>query len=216
MTNVWPGGYAPDLFDSHADWISPGNIGGTYLSDPPPADGSKVIIADTDHLCGICGDREWVWKSFTRGQNPIFMDGYDGAGNGVGGKDFNFSDPTWVSLRRNLGYTRIYANRMNLAAMRPLPDLASSGYCLANPSSSGAEYLVYIPTGGSITVDLSGVKGDLFIEWLNPASGETTAGGKTSGGGDRAFRAPFNGDAVVYLYQDQRTPERLGDQDVSH
>jgi hypothetical protein len=210
MTNIWPGGYAPDLFESPADWISPGNIGGTYLSDPPPADGRKVIIADTDHLCGVCGDREWVWKSFTRGQNPIFMDGYDGAGYGVGGEGFNFNHPAWVSLRRSLGYTRTYANRMNLAAMRPLPDLASSGYCLANPSPGNAEYLVYLPSGGGVTVDLSGAKGNLFIEWLNPASGETTAGGKTSGGGNRSFRAPFAGDAVLYLYSNRDNAEPTG------
>ena len=52
MTVEWPGGSNQDLFTSAADWIWPN--GG--LDDPPASDGSKVIINDTDHLCGICGD----------------------------------------------------------------------------------------------------------------------------------------------------------------
>ena len=34
--------------------------------------------------------------------------------------------------------------------MAPRGDLASTGYCLANP---GKEYLVYIPEGGEVTVE---------------------------------------------------------------
>ena len=66
------------LFDSPADWISPNPEGG-YRDDPPAADGRKVIVSDTDHLWGIGGNAAWVWKSFLRGLNPIFMDPYDGA-----------------------------------------------------------------------------------------------------------------------------------------
>lgn len=81
--------YSPDvklrgnnrtLFESPADWISPNQLaaaGYNYKTNPPPADGSKVIVPDTDHLGGIWGTPEWVWKSFTRGLNPIFMDPYD-------------------------------------------------------------------------------------------------------------------------------------------
>ena len=35
-------------------------------------------MTQADHLWGIGGNRAWVWKSFTRGLNPIFMDPYDG------------------------------------------------------------------------------------------------------------------------------------------
>jgi len=53
---------------------------------PPVADGTKASILETDHICGIYGDQYWVWKAFTSGHNPIFMDGYDGADYGVGGQ----------------------------------------------------------------------------------------------------------------------------------
>ena len=78
MTFQYKGGSNKTLLNSPADWISPNNEGG-YRDNPPAADGTKVIITDTDHLWGIGGNSAWVWKSFLRGPNPIFMDPYDGA-----------------------------------------------------------------------------------------------------------------------------------------
>ena len=197
MTVEYFGGDNDNLVKSPADWISPNGP----LYDPMTGDGRKVILHDTDHLCGICGDRRWVWMAFTRGLNPIFMDGYDGAGYGVGGAGFVFDDPTWVSLRQNLGYTRAFATRINLAAMTPQNGLASSGYCLAQPTSPNAEYLVYLPDGGAVTVDLTAVSGALQVEWINPATGQATAAGAINGGAPRTLTAPFAGDAVLYLVQ---------------
>ena len=196
MTVEYPDGDNTELFASPADWISPNDIGG-YKDNPPAADGSKVIISDTDHLWGIGGDRQWVWKSFTRGINPIYMDCYDEIY--CEGQDPN--DPTAVSVRRNMGYALNYAKRINLMAMTPQPDLCSEGYCLANPAAGGAEYLVYLPAGGSVTVDLSATSGDLIVEWFNPATGETAIMGKVNGGSSQNLTVPFSGDAVLYLYQ---------------
>ena len=197
MTVEYFGGDNERLFASPADWISPNGP----LYDPITADGRKVILHDTDHLCGICGDRDWVWMAFTRGLNPIFMDGYDGAGYGVGGNGFDFDNITWVSLRRNLGYTHSFAQRMNMARMTPQNDLASTGYCLANPASTNAAYLVYVPDGGAVTIDLSATSGDLTLEWFNPATGVSTNGGTLRGGKQQTITTPFGDDAVVYLYQ---------------
>jgi hypothetical protein len=198
MTFLYPGGSNTDLFNSPADWISPNGD----INNPPVATGSKVILADTDHLCGICGNRQWTWKSFTRGENPIFMDPYgpESTGRGTpGGYDPN--NPNDVSLRLNLGYIRSYAARMNLAAMTPTSNtsLCSTGYCLRNAVMSGAEYLAYLPSGGSITINLSATAGTLSVEWFNPTNGNTVAGGTVNGGANRQFTAPFGGDAVLYL-----------------
>jgi hypothetical protein len=190
MTSI---GYGVDegdrLFHSPADWISPNPQAGDYRADPPASPGTKVILIDTDHLWGVGGDRAWVWKSFLRGLNPIWMDPYH--------------SPTWDPLpanaedvRRNLGYTWRYAQKMDLAAMTPRNEISSTGYCLANP---GKEYLVYLPGGGEATVDLSAARGSLAVEWMNLADGTATAAGRVIGGARRAFRAPFAGDAVLYL-----------------
>src|SRR6185436_1966682 len=149
ITPMWPNGSDADLTASGADWISLSDQSGT-LNSPPTANGSKVVISDTDHICGICGNVDWVWKSFTKGQNPILMDGYDGAAIGLGAEDYNASDPVWEQIRTSLGQTRSYALRLDLAAAIPHGDLVLSedtGYCLVKP---GSQYLVYIPSAGSV------------------------------------------------------------------
>lgn len=192
MTAMYPGGVNADLFNSSADWVSPnGNV-----DNPSVANGSKVVIADTDHLCGICGNVAWVWRSFTRGQNPILMDGYDGTAIGVGAADYSAGNPVWEAIRRNLGYARSFAMRMNLGSALPRGDLASSGYCLA---VVGSEYLVFLPNGGSATVNLAGVSGARTVEWLNPANGQTMIGATVNGGGNVTMRVPFSGAAVAYI-----------------
>jgi len=197
MTVAWPDGANEALFASAADWISP-NDSGNYMADPPAADGRKVVIVDSDHLCGICGDRKWVWKSFTRGLNPIFMDQYDDSYKLDGG-GYNINNANDVGLRRNLGYTLAFANRINLAAMTPQNKLASTGYCLAHAAANAAEYLVYLPEGGEVTVDLSATKEKLNVEWFNPQTGVSISAGLTTGGTQQSFTPPFLGDAVLYL-----------------
>ena len=192
-----------NLFEGPADWISPNPDGG-YRDDPPAADGRKVILSDTDHLWGIGGNSAWVWKSFCRGLNPLFMDPYRMAMKD-GTQELSWTDrlsdvseldPEWDPIRKSLGYTLAYAEQMDLAAMAPRNDLSSTEYCLADP---GAEYLIYLPDGGTATVDLSDVSGTLLLEWLNPGTGERISGEAVDGGGPQTFIAPFEGDAVLYL-----------------
>jgi hypothetical protein len=190
MTVPWPGSNN-DVLQSPADWVSMN--GGT--GDPRPATGDKVSLSDTDHLCGICGDVTWVWKSFVRGHNPVLMDGYDNS-RGVSDPAYHPEDPKWEAIRTNLGYARSFAARMDLAHARPRGDLASSGYCLA---VVGSEYLAFLPEGGSVTVDLSGVSGVRGSEWFSPLSGRTNPGARLAGGAKIKLAAPFSGPAVLYI-----------------
>jgi hypothetical protein len=204
MTVEYPDGDNEKLFASPADWISPANNGKT--DNPATTDGAKVILSDTDHLCGVCGDYQWVWKSFTRGENPIFMDPYDNAFllNSTLTPDsipqYSLNDKRWDDVRRNLGYTLTYANRMNLVAMTPQNNLSSTGYCLANPNADKAEYLIYSPPTDRFEVDLSKTLGELSGEWFNLKDGLIMGGIRTTGGGFRSFMPPFKGDAVLYIY----------------
>jgi hypothetical protein len=187
------------LFDSPADWISPTGRDG-YKSDPPPADGRKVIIADVDHIWPK-QYRQWVWKSFTRGLNTAFMDLY--GATKIGDKDIKSLRfvGDWINqhntVRRNMGYTRRFAERMHLTNCRPENQLASSGFCLADP---GREYLVYLPEGGKVRMDLTAAKGTLHVEWFDPNSGETRQGDAVRGGKHSNFTVPFRGDAVLYIH----------------
>ena len=138
MTVEWPNGSNDDLFASPADWISP-NSGGGYGSDPPAATGAKVIVNDTDHIWGIGGDRVWLWKSFTRGLNVIYMDPWEGR---------VIPSKANTDLRWAIGNVRRFSMRLDLAGLVPVPNLASTGYCLANTVSDVDEYVVYLPPFG--------------------------------------------------------------------
>jgi hypothetical protein len=177
------------MLASPADWISPGRADG-FAEDPPEWNTNKVSLLDTDHIWGVGGNVPWVWKSFVRGHNPIFMDPYDGS---VLGKT---NDVEWEPIRRAMGHTRHLAERINLAATQPRSELASTKYCLANP---GKEYVVYQPARSEgFSVELRA--GTYEVEWLNPVTGVTPEKGRIeSSGGVQQFKAPFDGEAVLYL-----------------
>jgi hypothetical protein len=204
---------------SSVDWFSPVNQPNwwnrsdfayveDYRQDPPPADGCKVSIPDTDHLWGHGGNPKWVWKCFTRGHNPIFMDPWQGLYLGAteeiagwsftGGVSKDQRDyPDWEPTRRAMGDTRRLAERIDLAHMFPHPELASSRYCLANP---GNEYLVYLPDGGPVTLDLRSGTSGFAVEWYFPSLGRTIPGARPLQGGDFAATVtPYTGDAALYL-----------------
>jgi len=177
------------MLASPADWISPGRVDG-FAENPPAWEGKKVSLLDTDHIWGVGGNAAWVWKSFLRGHNPLFMDPYDGSVLGTPG------DKQWEPIYRALGYTRRFAERMNLVKMTPQNKLASTAYCLANP---GEEYLIYQPKAGeAFSVELKASK--YRYEWFDPAKGEAAGEGRAdSDGKAQEFKAPFAGDAVLYL-----------------
>jgi hypothetical protein len=191
MTFQYRGGSNETLFNSPAEWVSPNPDGG-YRDDPPPTDGSRVVITDTDHLWGIGGNQAWVWKSLLRGLNPIFMDPYDCS------VLTGSYDPGWVEpLRRSLGYARSFSERINLINMIPRTDIASSGYCLAN---DGKEYLIYIPERKEVTLNFQDIDGIFHVEWLNPENGETRNSGQVSGGKQIVISSPFEiQHAVLHL-----------------
>jgi hypothetical protein len=198
------------LYSSDADWVAP-----IARFSPTTSCGSgnpacKVNINDSDHsYFGMWNDsaqtnRNFIWENFTNGNQVLFMDPYllyyprenrnlcNNPVNGICGTP----DTRWDPFRYSMGYARQYADRMNLAAMKPNGNLASTGYCL----SSGTEYLVYEPNGGSFTVNLSATTSSLNVEWLNPGTGEKTAGMPIVGGSaSELFSPPFGGDAVLYL-----------------
>lgn len=175
------------LFTSPADAVAPGtqlfeSRIDPYASNPPAATGDKVAILDTDHIGlklwdDIDFSLQWIWKSFTRGYNLIYQEMSNNSAAQVG------------------GYTRVYARKMNLAAMTPREDLTSTHYALAYP---GSEYLVFQPESGSFTLNISA--GIYRYEWFDPALAQVISTGSIAvSSGDRSFSPPFDGPAVLYL-----------------
>ena len=100
-----------------------------------------------------------------------------------------------------MGYIRSYAERVNLAAMAPRGNLSSTGHALASADSANPEFLAYASSGGSFTLNLSGVGGPLAVEWMNPTTGAKATGAAVNGGTTVTFTPPFRGDAVLYLWR---------------
>jgi len=189
MTFQYKAGANQTLFDSPAEWVSPNPEGG-YRDNPPANDGKKVVLSDTDHLWGIGGNQAWVWKSFMRGLNPLFMDPYDGV---VLGSRF---DPKFEPLRRSMGYALQFARRLDLNKCTPLNNLSTTGYCLANPPS---QYLVYQPTAGE-SLKLKLKSGKYRAEWFDPNTGKTVSKQRVSATEqETVFSNPVNGDAILYV-----------------
>lgn len=195
MTFQWSDGKNEDLVSdaSPADWVSfgPGS-GNIYRENPPAADGRKVSILDTDHLWGIGGNRAWVWKSFTRGHNPIFMD----PNYNIPDWGHDPNDPAYAEIRAALGHARGFADKLNLAAMKPSDSTSSTGYALVNP---GKEYLVYQPEQGKgFEVKLR--PGSYSFEWFDAGAGKVDSSSKTDAlEAEASFTPPFKRDAVLYL-----------------
>ncbi len=194
------------LLESPADWISPNAEAGrfNFQTNPPSDIESHVILNDSDHLWGLGGSVPWVWKSFCRGLNPIFMDPYDHSVLGHG------SPAQWDAIRRSLGESRRLAERVDLAAMVPRSELASSRYCLAQP---GRSYVVYLAEGDEVTVDLRTDAAEFTVEWIHPVDGTKISGERVRGGASRAFKKPASAGSVLFLQAMSKSKERAGGSD---
>jgi len=194
------------LYDSPADWISPGfddvvlgmpdSPRSRWYINPPASDGRKVIITDTDHYAPGMGDALWAWKSFVRGHNPILMD--FGIVDVVHPLDPSLGVPSYESFeaaRFAMGDTLRFASRIGLVAMQPHDELSSTGYVLAQP---GTEYLVLQPEPGSFSVRLEPRRYD--AEWFNVNERVSPAAAPVivDRARDVTFQPPF-APAVLYL-----------------
>ncbi len=174
MTVPYPDGINSSLYSSSAEAIAPNmSVAG---------DGSKVVVLDTDHLCGVCGDDVLVWQSFTIGLNFAFMD------------DFN---KQWEPARRAMGQTVYWSKRIDLVHMVPRGDLTSTGYALANP---GAEYIVYQSETQNPTFTVTLAAGTYNYEWMNTGTGTITAR-QIIAGGKQSFKPPFSAPAVLHIWR---------------
>ena len=184
-----------DLFAStDADWIS---IDDDYpIPTPDIADGSKVVIWDTDHVMGLTDQFQWVLQSFCGGNNPLYMDEWDGA---LYGSDRRV-DATYTMIRRLTGAAVSYSRRMTLASATPNGALSTTGWCLAK-TSSPAQLFIYQSGTGAFNVTLTSISGTFTLEWYRVSTGETQAGSNVNGSAVRTLTPPWSGQVAAFLQQ---------------
>ena len=171
------------LFDSPADWISPGfddelmspMQNSRWSRDPPANDGTKVVISDTDHFAQAratrCGP-----GSRSSGPQP----------DPHGLRDHRRREPARPSsgtpsyasfepARYAMGDTLRYAERMDLIEMEPRGELSSTGYALANP---GEEYLVLQPSDTADPFNVTLEANAYSVQWHSVSTREAKGAGK--------------------------------------
>jgi hypothetical protein len=192
------------LFESPADWISPGfeeeYFVDPWFTNPPSNDGTKVVISDTDHYASVLGEPLWAWKSFLRGHNPILMD--FGIIDVVNPLDPSLGVPSYESYeptRFAMGGTRRFAERVDLVEMEPRGDLSSTGYVLADP---GNEYLVLQPSDTPDPFTVSLAAGRYSVRWYSVLARRNIGTDKVTAAspGATTFEPPSEPDGPVVLY----------------
>ena len=197
MSHQWPNGdNADDLYTSNADMVSIGGNDNTALSAPVvwPDTGATGFVGamDTDHHGGLSPAPGWVQKALCQGYGALLlMDSWDGEF----GDDWT-ADATIDEMRYNLGYMVEYAARIRLADAAPNGALASTGYCLA-VTTGRQQFIVYQPSSGSCTLNLTGYAGTFSVEYLRPSTGATSTGSTVAGNGTRTLNSPWSGEDYV-------------------
>jgi hypothetical protein len=100
---------------------------------------------------------------------------------------------------------RAFIEQLPFWSMKPMNELllSGSGYVF---SLAGEIYSVYLHSGGTIDLDLSGTSETLNGEWFNPRDGSNQPIGIVQGGAVRQFTAPTNDDWALILINASITP----------
>ncbi|MGB7934168.1 MAG: DUF4038 domain-containing protein [Gammaproteobacteria bacterium] len=98
---------------------------------------------------------------------------------------------------------QFFENRTKYWLLESHPELFGGKQGLADPLH---EYVVYLKTGGSVSVNLTGASGTFDVEWYNPRTGAVTKKGSVTGGAPRSFTAPDTNDWTLHLAQTEVVP----------
>jgi hypothetical protein len=183
MSIQYPSGNVTTLKNSDAEWIS---FGGSISNPPINNANEKVVIADTDHVCGTCSNTEWGWRSLTRGQQQMYMDPYDMDGHSP-------TETGEVNMRTSLKYVQDYSGKIDLKHAVPSTTQSSTGYALVNDGTAADDqYMVFAPDGGTFTVDLTNTSHNVVPEWLNTDTYATSTSSAVSAGSSGvSFTSPW-------------------------
>jgi hypothetical protein len=93
---------------------------------------------------------------------------------------------------------RTFVEHLPFWRMQPLNQLlaAGNGYVFGEPTGIMA---VYLPAGGTITLNLSGRPGPLAVQWYDPRDGDYIAAPNVQGGGLLPLTSPIAGDVALLL-----------------
>ncbi|MGC8743198.1 MAG: DUF5060 domain-containing protein [Verrucomicrobiia bacterium] len=121
-----------------------------------------------------------LWGVLTAGGGGVeYYFGYKFPDNDLNCESWRSRDRSWEYCRIAIEFLKTFPfvemeNRDDLVGN---PQNNNSVYCFCK---KGEIYLVYIPNGGNVEIDLSDQKGDFEVRWFNPRSGGNTVQGSVT------------------------------------
>lgn len=153
----------------------------------------KISIIDSDHVDPLRSDFTRPWRCFLQGHHFLLMDNYRDVRYGAPSRP----DPLFEAERLAMGVVRKLSARVDLVHLHPRSELASTGYCLANP---GKEYVVFRPDEGHLPIVVDLAAGSYAVTWILPITGDLRAAPPVkSPGGKQSFISPTAGAVALLL-----------------
>ena len=142
------------------------DLGYQGFNGTDPVDGRKI---HTQHEVR----KYTLWGTLMGGGGGVeYYFGYKLPQNDLICEDWRSRDQSWVYCRIALEFFQQenipFWNMHNADELIGNPEFNNDQYCLA---AKGETYLIYLPNGGSTTLDLSGVQGEFSVRWFNPRVG---------------------------------------------
>ena len=88
---------------------------------------------------------------------------------------------------------------IDLSKLEPHDEMILSGKDVVLSADRTREFVAYSRTGGSFSINFSGINGTFTGTWINPRTGDQSSAGVISAGGDVAFTTPGDSDWVLHL-----------------
>jgi Domain of unknown function (DUF5060)/Putative collagen-binding domain of a collagenase len=149
----------------------------------PPGAG---IACDRDDPSHDRDRKRVLWANLMAGGAGVeSYYGYETCAGDLGAQDHRTRERWWDQCRHALELMR----EVPFWRMESRSDLVSSGKCLAGED----HYVVYLPGGGSTTLDLSGARGRFEVRWYDPRAGGPLRPGSVTtveGGARRSLGDP--------------------------
>ncbi len=157
-----------------------------------------VMIDETPRVTRV--DSASQFKMRSQVLYPIFLGGgnYELHYRDAYGQEGTVTIEDLAPMLEDMQRARQFVENLPFNEMSPCNALIS-GQGRACFGRNGDVYAVYLPVGGSVSIDLRATGGSFNVTWFNPRNGNSNNAGSVPGNGIRSFNAPDNQDWVLKL-----------------
>ena len=111
--------------------------------------------------------QQTLWGNLMAGGAGVeYYFGYQLPQSDLTAEDYRSRAKSWVYVKNALEFFRAHVPFQNMVSQELL--VAGNARCLAQ---AGESYLIYLPNGGTTSIDLSGTDGIFKVQWFDPKSG---------------------------------------------